>query len=499
MINHFQLEVVIIDINTNDYLCALIHHQEAKKQGISNKDSLLMNGQERKGLAVRVVLTDSLVKNHQIGLPKNFAEEQKIKEGDILDFEILGIPKSADCIAKRLNKQELDYPEIYQIISDLVDYQLNDAMVAFYLASVFWDSVSLDEVYFMTKAMVETGDTFDFGPQTADKHSTGGLCGNRITPIIVSIVSSLGVTMPKTSSRAVTSPAGTADTMEVLTPIVFPAEKIKELIKKNHGCLIWGALDIAPSDSRMIRVAHQLPGEPIPKLVTSIMAKKVAMGAKYLIIDVPVNPTAKVKTLKEADEIKSLFLYLGKRFKVKVKVISYYSFGPVGRGIGPALEARDILRVLQRKEKRPLDLEKKGVYYAGELLEMTGRVDSGKGQEEAQKCLDSGQAWKQFQKIIKAQGGKPDVDSENVQLGGIVYPLRATKEGRVRMIENQDLAIVAKSLGNPSNKLAGVYLEKMPGELVKEGDVLCSLYTTSQARLNIGLEALKSHPIYLLD
>ena len=497
--NHFQLEATILDVETDGDLYIFLQEEEAKEQGVRNSDSLLLSSKGHQSLAVDAVLTKSLVKKHQVGLPKDFAKKLDIKEGEVLTFEILGLPESVSYIQKRLHKEELSYPEVYQIISDLVDYRLNDAMVAFYLASVFWDTVSLDELYFITKAMVETGKTFSFGEQTADKHSTGGLCGNRITPIIVSIVTSFGVTMPKTSSRAVTSPAGTADTFEVLAPVIFPAAKIKELVKKTHGCIIWGAFDVAPADSRIIRVAHQLPGEPIPKLVTSIMAKKVAMGAKYLVIDVPVNPTAKVKTLKEADEIKSLFLYLGKRFKIKVKVISYYSFGPVGRGIGPALEARDILRVMQRKDDRPLDLEKKGVYYAGELLEMTGRVTPGKGQEEAQNCLDSGRAWKQLQKIIKAQGGNPDIDSEDVKLGSIVYPLRATKEGRVRMIENEDLAWVAKSLGDPADKKAGVYLEKLPGDLVKEGDALCYLYATSQARLNLGLEQLKDHPIYSLE
>ena len=497
--NHFQLEAIIIDAEMDGDLDVFIHHQEAKKQGIRDTDSLMMSGHDQRSLAVGVILTNSLVKIRQVGISKDLAARMNIRAGDILDFEILGLPKSAAYINQRLNGQELDYPQTHQVISDLVDYQLNDAMVAFYLASVFWDTISLDELYFITKAMVETGTKFDFGPEVADKHSTGGLCGNRITPIIVSIVTSFGVTMPKTSSRAVTSPAGTADTFEVLAPVVFSAKEIKSLIKKNHGCIIWGAFDVVPSDNRIIRVAHQLPGEPIPKLVTSIMAKKVAMGAKYLIIDIPVNPTAKVKTLKEANEIESLFLYLGKRFKVKVKVISYYSFGPVGRGIGPALEARDILRVMQRKDDRPLDLEKKGVYYAGELLELTGRVAPGTGQKEAQKCLDSGRAWKQLQKIIKTQGGNPQIDSEEVQLGNIIYPLRASKTGRVRMIENQDLASVAKNLGAPFDKKAGVYLEKLPGELVKEGDTLCSLYATSQARLNLGLEALEDYPIYLLD
>jgi len=499
MMDHFQLEAVIIDAETDGDLYVFLHNQEAKKQGVRSIDSLMVETPNHQSIAVEVVLTNSLVKPRQVGIPENLARRLKIKPGDILDFELLDTPSSVKFIARRLRGEELNYPEIYQIISDLVSYRLNDAMVAFYLASTFWDTLSLDEIFFLTKAMVETGEKFDFGANVADKHSTGGLAGNRITPIIVAIVSSFGVLIPKTSSRAVTSPAGTADTFEVLAPVIFSVKEVRKLIKKNKGCVIWGAVDIASADSRIIRVAHQLPEEPIPKLVTSIMAKKVAMGARYLIIDVPVNPTAKVKTLQEADEIKSLFLYLGKRFKIKVKVISYYSFGPVGRGIGPALEARDIIRVMQRKEERPLDLEKKGVYYAGELLEMTGRITTGKGQEEAQKCLESGRAWQQLQKIIKAQGGNPNIDSEDIQLGKIVYPLRATQKGQVRMIENQDLTWVAKSLGAPATKKAGVYLEKLPGELVKEGDVLCHLYASSQARLNIGLEALRDHPIYLLD
>jgi len=499
MKNSFQLEAVIIDAEISDNFYIFLHRKEAKEQGIRKIDSLMVTTPAHQNLTVEVMLTDSFVKLRQAGIPEDLAQRLNIKAGDILDLELLGIPSSVKFIARRLRGEELNYPEVYQIMSDLVDYRLNDAMVAFYLASVFWDNLSLDEVFFITKAMVETGKKLNFGDEVADKHSTGGLAGNRITPIIVSIVSSFGVLMPKTSSRAITSPAGTADTFEVLAPVLFSAAEVRKIIKKTKGCCIWGAKDIASADNRIIRVAYQLPGEPIAKLVTSIMAKKVAMGARYLIIDVPVNPTAKVKTLQAADEIKSLFLYLGKRFKIKVKVISYYSFGPVGRGIGPALEARDLIRVMQRKERRPLDLEKKGIYYAGELLEMTGRVKKGQGQEEAQQCLEDGRAWRQLQKIIKAQGGNPNIDSEDIQLGKFIYPLRAIKKGRVRMIENQDLSWVAKSLGAPTSKKAGVYLEKLPGELVKEGDTLCYLYTTSQARLNIGLDALKEHPIYLLD
>ncbi len=226
------------------------------------------------------------------------------------------------------------------------------------------------------------------------------------------------------------------------------------------------------------------------------MAKKAAMDIKCLVVDIPINPTAKVKSLEEAREIEKLFLNLGKLFDMKIKVVFYASFGPVGRGIGPSLEARDVLRVLQQKENRPMDLQKKSIYYCAEMLKLAGKAKGSEANRQALECLTSGRAWKQMQNIIEAQGGKSDIDSEDVKIGKIVHEVKAESSGSIRMIDNKALGWINRSLGNPTIKQAGTYLNRSVGETVKKGETLFTIYATSQSRLKFGLKALEKNKIY---
>lgn len=493
----FQLRTTFVDVQTGDELSVYIHRRDAKEHGIGEKDRLTLNWRGGSPTVVAVNLTSSLIERGQVGLCQDFKKRTGIKKEEPVKIQLLGTPESVKYIAKRLQNHPLSYRETLAIVKDIVNYRLDDAVIAFYLSKVFFSDISEQELHHITRAMVDSGKRFDFdGRLIVDKHSTGGLAGNRITPIIVAIISALGLTMPKTSSRAVTSPAGTADTFEVLAPVSFSPKEIKPLLKKNNAFLIWGAEGIAPADDRIIEIASELPIEPFTKLVTSIMAKKVAMGVNCLIVDVPINPTAKVKSLEEAREIEKLFLNLGKLFKMKVKVVFYASFGPIGRGIGPALEARDVLRVLQQKDNRPTDLQKKSVYYSAELLKMAGKAKGGEAYNRALECLTSGDAWKQMQKIIEAQGGRPNIDSEDIKIGRIIHEVKAEESGSIRMIDNKALGWVNRSLGNPTIKQAGTYLNRSVGEAVKKGDTLFTIYATSQARLKYALEALKKNKIY---
>ncbi len=493
----FQLRTEFVDVQTGDELAVYLHRKDAGDHGIRDKDRLILSWRSGSPTVVSVNLTSTLIGPGQIGLCQDFKKRTDIKKAELVKIQLLGTPESVKYIAKRLQGVELSYEENLTIMKDIVSRRLDDAVIAFYLSKIFFGQVSDKELYNLTKAMVESGDQFDFGDQLiVDKHSTGGLAGNRITPIIVAIISAMGLTMPKTSSRAVTSPAGTADTFEVLAPVSFSSKEVKQLLAKNNAFLIWGADGIAPADDRIIEIANELPVEPFSKLVTSIMAKKVAMGVKCLVVDIPVNPTAKVKSLEEAREIEKLFLDLGKLFNMKIRVVFYASFGPVGRGIGPALEARDVLRVLQQKENRPMDLQKKSVYYCAEMLKLAGRAKGGEAYRQSLECLVSGRAWAQMQKIIKAQGGNPNIDSENISIAKIVYPVKAEESGSIRMIDNKALGWINRSLGNPTIKLAGTYLNRLVGESVQKGDVLFTIYANSQSRLNFALEALKKNKIY---
>jgi len=490
------LKAKLVDINTGGNLVVFLNHKDADKYDIKDSDRLMMTWKKAGGVVVEVQVARDFIPQGQIGLSREIQEKLNIQAGEEVKLRVIEIPDSVRAITRQLSGVHLDYDQIHSIIYDIVNYRLDDIMVAFYLAGTFWNHADKDEIYNVTKAMVDTGHVFEFEGKVVDKHSTGGLSGNRITPIIVSIVASLGVKFPKTSSRAVTSPAGTADTMEVLTPVTFDNKEIKEIVDEVEACLVWGAKDIAPADDRIIKVAHQLPTEPMGKMITSIMSKKVAMGAKYLIIDIPVNATAKIKTLDQAKEIKDTFQYLGKRFGIEVKVVPYESKDPVGQGIGPALEARDVLRVMQGKDNRPLDLEKKAVFFAGQLLELVDEAEPGEGVTKAQKQLNSGQAWEKLQQIIEAQGGNPNIDSEEVKIGTQTYDVKADQDGRVKMVDDSSLDWVARSLGAPSTKEAGVYLHKGAGDSVKKGETLLTLYTNSEHRLKMAREDLKDHKIY---
>lgn len=493
----FSLRVKYLDIKTGHPWIVIISEEDGRRLGIRPGDELTVRWKDKQ-TEIAVDTTKSLVKKGEIGLFRDITSHYKIKEGEWLKLKLAGHAPSLKIIHKKLNGEKLSGPEIYALVADMAKYRVNDLELAFFIASAFnQQNFSREEIYWLTKAISETGEMMKFGPTAADKHSIGGLPGNRVSPIIVSIVASYGITIPKTSSRAITSAAGTADTMEVLAPVGFSSAEIKEIVRKTNGCLIWGgALRLAPVDDRFIKITRQLGMEPYSKMVVSIMAKQVATGIRYLIIDMPIGPTAKISRAEDVRYVKNLFMYLAKKFKIKIKIVVHQAVGPIGCGIGPGLEARDVLRVLQQKENCPRDLEKKALGLAGGLLELTGRAHKGQGRKNAEQSLRSGNAWKKMQEIIKAQGGNPFLDSEEISLGKINYQLKAGHSGRVQSIHNKNLNKICRLLGAPLTKEAGVYLYKSVGEKVKKGETLCAFYTDSRQRLILAQHALKEAGLY---
>jgi len=488
----------VIDISTGYPRIVALSEVDAVRYGIKAGDVLRLKWRNH-STYVTVDLTTTLVKPGQVGLFKEIEKYYKIKDNELIEFELVGHPASLNAIQKKLLNKKLTYKEVYSLIDDIAKYKVDDVATAFFVSAFFFKKPSSEEVYFLTKAMAETGYLFNFEGKVVDKHSTGGLPGNRVTPIILGIVSSLGLQMPKTSSRAVTSAAGTADTFEVLAPVTFKAKQVEKLIKKHRACLVWGSQEIAPADDRIIRIAYHLTIEPYSKMVVSIMAKKVALGIKYLIIDIPVNKTAKITSLEMAKKIKSLFLYLAKKFKIKIKVSINFDKDPVGQGIGPSLEARDILRVLQQKENRPLDLEKKSLELAGGLLELAAKAEKGQGKKIAGEVLKSCQAFRKIQEIIKAQGGNPLIDSEKIEQGKFLFKIKANKTGKIKMIQNRNLVEICRLLGAPFIKKAGIYLNKSVGDRIKKGETLFTLYTVSHLRMDLAKKGLKKLKVYFIS
>ncbi len=475
----------------------VIKEEEARTLGIVYGDLIELRWGRQRATAV-AYYTRHKVKRGEIGLFREVWKYRHVKNNEPISLHVLSRPPSIEAIRKKLLGEELDYKEMRSIIKDIVHHNLSKVEITYFVASSFIEDFSDQELYYMTKAMAETGEMLKLPSKVvADKHSVGGVAGNRTTMVVIPIVASYGVFIPKTSSRAITSPAGTADTMEVLAPVSIRFKKVGEIIKKHNCCLIWGgSFRLAPADDYIIRVQRPLALEPLDKMVVSIMAKKVAMGITHLVVDMPYGTNVKIRSRKEALHVKEKFEYIAKRFGIKIEVVMTLTKEPVGRGIGPSLEARDVLRVLQQKDYRPSDLQKKSIKLAGALLELAGRAKKGKGHMLAAEALTNGAAWKKMQDIIKAQGGNPKVDSEDLTMAAIRHRFHAPFAGRVKTVNDHTVDQVARILGAPHEKLAGIYINKRLGQKVRKGERLFTLYAQTQDRIDLALEALKQKKIF---
>jgi thymidine phosphorylase len=346
-----------------------------------------------------------------------------------------------------------------------------------------------EETIALTRAMVGVGDRMRWSEgRVMDKHSVGGLPGNRTTMLIVPIVAACGLRMPKTSSRAITSPAGTADTMETLAPVELDVPRIQAVVERTGGCIVWGgAVRLSPADDILIRVERPLDLDSQGQLVASVLSKKAAAGATHVVIDMPVGPTAKVRSAHAAAALEKQLAQVGDALGLHVRVSRTDGSAPVGRGIGPALEARDVLAVLRREAGAPDDLAQRAIYLAGQVLEFGEAAPPGGGAALAASVLEDGRAWRKFQEICAAQGGMREPP-----VAPCTRDVVAQRSGSVTAIDNRRLARIAKLAGAPKSPCAGIELHVRPGDFVERGQPLLTLHSASPGTLAYAFEYARS-------
>ena len=406
-----------------------------------------------------------------------------------------------NAIKKKLVGKRLTYDEIFAIMDEIANKKLGPVLTTYFAAAGFKEGFSDEELYSLTRAMVATGPRLKFSGIVADKHSTGGVAGTRTTMVLVPIVAAAGFKIPKTSTRAITSPAGTADTMEVVAPVTFTTAQIMHIVGKVGGCIVWGGhVGLAPADDILIQVEKPLAFESYDKVIVSVMAKKVASGANHVVIDIPVGPTMKIQHFKDAEIIAKKFSFLAKRFKMKMVFDINETRQNAGRGIGPVLEARDVFQVLEQAPERPLALEAKALRLAGKLLSLCFADSKGKksldGEEVAREMLTSGKALAKMREIIKVQGGDPDVVSSSLIPGKEKFELKSPRKGMITAINNQQLSVICRILGCPTDKKSGMYLNRKLEETVDKSDILATLYSSDKWRLKEAVETLKNIQVY---
>ena len=476
------------------YEAVVFMHKECpvcRSEGFVAHNRLLLRAGERHIIATLYQITTDLVAHDEAALSESAWNRLELKDGDTIAISHPDRLDSLSYVRSRIYGNGLSEGALTAIITDVVDGKYSDIHLSSFITACAARPLDRGEVLALTKAMVDVGDRLSWNADIVlDKHSVGGLPGNRTTPIIVPIIAALGLTMPKTSSRAITSPAGTADTMETMAPVELTTDDIHRVVEREGGCIVWGgAIKLSPADDILIRIERALDLDSEGQMIASVLSKKIAAGSTNLILDMPVGPTAKVRSAEAADALSAGLIAVADAFGIKAKVITGDGTQPIGRGIGPALEASDVLAVLQCAPTAPRDLRDRAVALAGALIELGGVAQHGSGAIVAAQTLDNGRAWTKFQQICEAQGGMRTPPKSNHR-----HPLAAARAGRVDAIDNRKIAKLAKLAGAPEAKAAGVELHVGLGDTVSVGQPLCTVHADAAGELAYALAYAAANP-----
>lgn len=400
-------------------------------------------------------------------------------------------PGSTPALRAKVFGERLSEPDFLGLMRDTVASRLSDIELAAFVTACAGERLDQNETTALTRAMVAVGQRLDWGAgPVLDKHCVGGLPGNRTTPIVVAIVAAAGHRIPKTSSRAITSPAGTADTMEVMAPVSLDLPAMQRVVEREGGCIVWGGnVRLSPADDVLIRVERPLDFDSDGQLVASVLSKKAAAGSTHVLIDMPIGPTAKVRSIDAADALEARLLSTADAMGLALSVLRTDGRQPVGFGIGPALEARDALRVLRNDLDAPGDLRERALDLAGALLDIAAGTQAANGRETARSLLDSGAALRKFLAICDAQGGF----NEPV-MAPHAYPVPAVRSGILRDVDNRRLARIAKLAGAPGSPSAGIEYRLRLGDVVRAGESLFTVYAQTPGELDYALAYAKAHP-----
>lgn len=479
----------VIYIREDSHIC--------KSEGYEAQVRVRVTLNERSLIATLNTIQSELLHHDEASLSSYAWNFLKANIGDEISISHPRPVDSLQFIRSKIYGHELTTKEINQIITDLVAGHLSDIHISMFLSAAAAIGLNLRETLDLTHAMVKVGKTLAWPSDlVVDKHCVGGLPGNRTTLIVVPIVAAFGLMIPKTSSRAITSPAGTADTMEVFAPVDLDIKTMRKVVEHENGCITWGgSVSLSPADDLLIRIERLMNLNSVGQLVASILSKKIAAGSNHLLIDIPIGLTAKVRTIHQADIIKDILTKTAQAFSVKTTILMTDGTQPIGRGIGPALEAKDVLSVLSNDKCAPTDLKDRALTLAGHIIEFSPDVQPGTGKQIAISILESGKALKKFEAICNAQGGMFSIPESNYR-----HTIEAHQSGKIIAIDNRNIARLAKLAGAPTSKTSGVELLIKVGTSVKKNQPLFVIHAETKGELDYALSFLnQGHTIFQIE
>ncbi len=461
-----------------------------RSEGWAAQSRLQVACNGRSIVATLNVTTDGLLGADEASLSEAAWQLLAAKNGDLVRLSQSPPVDSLSHVRAKVYGDELPPAAIEAIVRDIVAGRYSDIDLAAFVTAFAGPHANADETIALTRAMVDTGERLYWGHSPiVDKHCVGGLPGNRTSMIVVPIVAACGLTMPKTSSRAITSPAGTADAMETIAPVDLDLDAMRRVVEREGGCIVWGGrVRLAPADDVIISVERPLDFDSPAQLVASILSKKSAAGSTHVVIDMPIGPTAKVRSDAAADVLETLIDSVARSLGMSLRVARTDGTQPVGRGIGPALEARDALAVLHRDAEAPADLRERSLTLAGMVLELGGAADTGSGIARATQALDDASAEQKLRAICESQGGMREP-----RVSRLTYVVTATRAGRITGIDNRRLSRLAKLAGAPRAQGAGVELHATVGTPVDRDEPLLTIHAETPGELDYARAYLRAN------
>ena len=463
----------------------------ARSEGLSARAQVELRANGRTAIATLYQVRGDILEADQVGLSDNVRHRLGVCDGTEIKIHHPRPLESMSAVRAKVYGHRLDGGRLDAIINDIAAERYSDVQLAAFVSAFSSQSAQLEEMVALTRAMVAVGDrlTWPASP-VMDKHCVGGLPANRTTPIVVSIVAAAGLVIPKTSSRAITSPAGTADAMETMAPVDLDLISMRRVVELEGGCIVWGgSVRLSPADDILIRVERALDIDSPAQLVASVLSKKIAAGSSHVVLDLPVGPTAKVRSQQDALELGAHLTTVAAAFDLKVRPIVTDGTQPVGTGIGPALEARDVLSVLRDDANAPADLRDRAILLAGAVLEYGGVAPDGQGELVAADILLDGRALRKFMAICEAQGGFTEPS-----IAPLRHAIEARSDGMVERIDNRLLARMAKLAGAPESRSAGLELHVKIGARIERGQPIMTLHGENAGELGYALAFADANP-----
>lgn len=428
---------------------------------------------------------DGILEPGEIGLGEQAFRRLGQAEGEEVSIHQARPPTSLDHVRRKIDGDSLTESEIAAVVGDIARHLYSPMEIGAFLVACA-GFMSTEETLAMTRAMVGAGSRLHWdSPLVVDKHCIGGIPGNRTSMIVVPIVAAHGLVIPKTSSRAITSPSGTADTMEVLANVDLSKDQLSAIVAREKAVLAWGGrVNLSPADDILISVERPLGIDTFEQMVASILSKKAAAGSTHLVIDIPIGPSAKVRSQAEAVRLRKLFEYVARHMGIVIDVVFTDGSQPVGRGIGPVLEARDVLAVLHNEADAPEDLRDRAVMLAGRVLEFDPALTAGKGYARALELLASGAALAAMERLIAAQGRQ----AAALEPGSHRFEVKAREAGIIHAIDCHRIARIARIAGAPLDKRAGIDLLHKVGARVRLGEAIYRIHAGSETGLDYARE-----------